>query len=145
MSYALQGSEWRGLSAMQLNKLGWLTRVLSISSNGDYQIASVSDNNDELNRAAVLKMDPPIWIEWRQASNQDSDIAGASFRFDDERFQTLTRYRASLMGTLLFKVPTAKTGATQLIATIGPGQKVTIGTIEVEYIDNGAFKVSGFP
>ena len=130
---------WLGLAAPQLSMLGWLPAdaVLSIDRNGDYSINSLSSNNGV--RAAVVKSaSQTYWVEWRDAINQDLDLASAQHYFGS------LRNRGSVLNSLLVKTVSGR--KTLLQAMVDPGKRVTLGSVTFEHFPTaGTFRVSGFP
>jgi hypothetical protein len=137
---------YRGLASPQLRQLGWIrdSNLLSITRNGRYTIPhSVSSNSAGVVGARIYVSGKvgtrSLWVEWREAINQDVDLHNAQ---DLQDAFGLYNKKGPLLGSLLVKDFTDDR-RTSLVATLSPGKSITYYGVT---ITSGAHKAgTGFP
>lgn len=152
MGVGIIGTEgWRGLSAFQLNSLGWLADadVLDIRAPGSYSIGSLSRNTGV--RAARIWNGNflPIWVEWREEVNQDATITQGELLMNHWYETQSFPATGKTVGSLLIKTEVKRgTSASwsSLMTIVQPGARASFQsgiTIEADPSVPGKFTVSG--
>ncbi len=147
----------RGLSACQIHNMSWLpaSSILDITSDGTYEIASLSSNAGvNAARFRLSGVPDPLWLEWRQTINQDADLelpgvlkywnlykknSGKakptnSLMLKSCSFKPLTQGANTFqMGPMSFNYGACEAGKTMTV----------FGSVTVAYQGNGKFSIKG--
>ena len=136
------GLGWVGLAASQIQSMGWLPSdaVLNISSNGRYQINSLSSNQG-VRAAFIDSKGGRLWVEWREPINQDKDLSFVQPFFGSTRM----RNYGVVLGSILLKTQLGDR-RTVLQGILELNKKQTVWNVTVECLSKtGSFRVMGLP
>jgi hypothetical protein len=155
MSIASEGwsvGVMRGIGAPQMHSAKWLPAgsILDVTQDGTYSIPnSLSSNANGIvaSRVRTWPANRPLWIEWREALNQDVDLANAKVKDLALAVNSRPDHFAppGFLGNLLLRDlnPDSANDMT-LLAVLAPGESVQVFGVTVTHTSTRyTFSVSG--
>lgn len=140
---------WLGLSAPQLSETRWISpaQILEIGREGNYNLPnSLSSNSNGIVCARIsLSNGKRLWVEWRQAINQDKFLSSRNVeRYRKEFLGSQSRYNAPYLGSLLVReVLPGREKEESLLAIIPPGRSADVFGVRIQHGQGFSFSVTG--
>lgn len=136
---------YRGLGSNQLWHLSLLpaSGILDITRDGQYTIPASLSSNGGVRAARIFTSSKgaPLWVEWREAANQDVDLGANADRLEDAL--RVDGDGGNFLGSLLVK-ELLQSRKSRLVVVIPKNAQATARGVTISHgATTGVFTVSG--